>query len=170
MEQIEKDEYYLKIAQRIGERSNCLSREIGAVLVRDDHIISTGFNGPASKVPHCEYRDNDGHYTDLVYGLKCPRQRMGYKSGEGLEHCPAVHAEINTILQAARFGYSTNNSTLYCWCPTPCPNCAKELINSGVKRIVCIEDREYYKNGLSTNNVDSSWSKIRYSKYGGIFK
>jgi len=154
MEQSEKDLYYMKLAKQVGERSQCLSRKIGSVLVKDDRIIATGVNGPASKVPHCGYRDDKGQYTDKLVSDKCPRKRMGYKQGEGLEHCAAVHSEVNTVLQSARLGVNTKGSTLYCYCNVPCVNCSKELINAGVQRIVCLGLTEYFNNnGLSSTRM-----------------
>jgi dCMP deaminase len=153
----EIDDYYLRIAKVVSERSKCLSRKIGSVLVKDDRIIGTGFNSPAPNVPHCEYRDNEGKYVQSITlsndknpkkikiepVYTCPRQRMGFKSGEGLDFCVAVHSEINSILSAARNGISTIGTTLYCYCGHPCINCTKEIITAGVKRVVCIKDTEY---------------------------
>jgi dCMP deaminase len=117
--------------------SKCLSRQIGAILVRNKHVIATGYNGPPMGIPHCEYRTSEGQYSNHVI-LGCPRHRMSFKSGEGMEHCPAVHAEINPIIQCARFGVSTLNSTLYAFCGTPCINCTKEIIQAGITRVVIL--------------------------------
>lgn len=163
MNQEEKDRYYLKIAKQVAERSPCLSRQIGSVLVKDDSIIGTGYNGPPAGVLHCEWRNDEGEYRTKDYldwkskqelptrkteieeslSFKCPRQRMGYKSGEGLGQCPAVHSEVNTVLQAAKNGVNTYGSTLYAHCGIPCRDCTKELINAGVRRVVCIKTTEY---------------------------
>ncbi len=152
--QREKDIHFMRNAKLWMERSKCLSRQIGAVLTKDNHVIATGYNGPPMGVPHCDMRDDTGsyvtkyviesseYYTDdnvhFVISDKCPRQRMGFKSGEGMEHCVAIHAEINPIMQAARMGISTDGATLYAYCGTPCINCAKEIINAGIKRVVCL--------------------------------
>jgi len=138
--QKEWDIYFMKVAKLSSEMSKCLSRKIGACLVRDNHIIACGYNGPASGVTHCDYRLDDGSYSFVTYPISdtCPRKRMGYGSGDGMEHCPAVHAEVNTICFAARNGIATDGATIYCWCNTPCTDCAKELINAGIKRIVCL--------------------------------
>lgn len=138
------DIHFMKEAKLWMERSKCLSRKIGAVLVQGKHVIATGYNGPPSGVPHCDRRDDTGRYVadDVILAYsdanKCPRQRMGFASGEGLEHCVAVHAEINPIMQAAKMGISTNDATLYAYCGTPCVNCMKEIIQAGIKRIVCL--------------------------------
>lgn len=147
------DIHFLKVANLVSEHSKCLSRKIGAVAVKDNHIVSTGYNGPASGITHCEYRDSKGDYKPTKQSDICPRREMGYASGEGMEHCPAVHAEANVICQAARFGVSIEGSTLYCYCPVPCPNCAKELINAKIARIVCVEWTEAWKVGLKSKDM-----------------
>jgi len=136
---LEEDIFYMREAKLWSERSQCLSRHVGTVLVRDGRIISAGANGPSSGIPRCEYRDDKGQYNlQQNPELVCPRKRMGFKSGEGTEHCVAVHAEINSIMQAARMGISTKGTTLYCYCGTPCKDCTKEIIQSGIKRVVCL--------------------------------
>jgi len=136
--QYEWDLHFMKEAKLWMGMSKCLSRQIGAVLVKGKHVVGTGYNGPPKDVPHCDYRDDTGQYTDRFVSNKCPRQRMGFPSGEGMEYCVAVHAEINPIMQAARMGISTVGTTLYCYCGTPCINCAKEIIQAGIKRVVCL--------------------------------
>ena len=150
--QYEWDIHFMKEAKLWMERSKCLSRQIGAVLVRGKHVIATGYNGPPSGVPHCNWRDNNGNYVTPVSDTEgytvdyerfepvdeCPRRRMGFPSGEGMEHCVAVHAEVNPIMQAAKLGISTEGATLYAYCGTPCVNCMKEIIQAGIKRIVCL--------------------------------
>lgn len=153
--QRELDVQYLKIAKLIGEKSKCLSIKIGAVLVKDGHLITTGYNGPAKGMEHCNTRQDDGSYAKNGFdsAVVCPRRRMGYKTGEGMEHCPAVHAEINTICQAARFGVSTEGSTLYAYCGYPCTDCAKEIINAGIKRVVVVREYESRPWALSTKDM-----------------
>lgn len=142
------DIHFMKEAKLWMERSKCLSRQIGAVLVQGKHVIATGFNGPPSGIPHCDYRIVDVAKISAPYSNNieldggpfdtCPRQRLGFKSGEGMEHCVAIHAEINPIMQAAKTGVPTNGATLYAYCGTPCINCSKEIINAGIKRVVCL--------------------------------
>ncbi len=115
------DEYFLDIATLVASRSTCLRRQVGAVLVRDKRILSTGYNGAPSGVSHC-----------LTVG--CLREELGIPSGERHELCRAVHAEQNAIIQAALHGVSTKGSTLYCT-TQPCVLCAKMLINAGVEAI-----------------------------------
>ena len=141
--QKEWDIHFMKEARLWMPMSKCLSRKIGTVLVKDNRVIATGYNGPPSGIPHCDHRIIDvasvqAPYVDYVVDETCPRRRLGIPSGEGLELCPAVHAEINPIIQAAKMHISTEGATLYCYCGTPCINCSKELIQAGVKRIVCL--------------------------------
>lgn len=124
------DKYFLGICRAVSAKSPCLSRQIGAILVRDKSIISTGYNGPARGFPHCA-------------GLECPRKTLGYKSGEGLEHCPASHAEMNCVANAARIGTNTYGSTLYMNSVIPCKFCAVILVNAGIHNIV-VEIKDVY--------------------------
>lgn len=141
------DSYYHDIAKRVAERSPCLSRKIGAILVKDKIVICEGYNGPARGVPHCgperlehdyilAHRMNDALVP--IFGDKwtCPRVRLGFPSGQGLEHCPAVHAEANCIANAARIGMQTLGTSMYLTCNFPCKDCLSLIINAGIKEIV----------------------------------
>jgi len=116
------DEYFMRIAEVVSSRSTCLRTRVGAVLVRDKRILSTGYNGAPSGMVHC-------------LELGCLRQQSNIPSGERHELCRAVHAEQNAIIQAALHGVSTENATLYCT-HQPCILCAKMLINAKIKRVV----------------------------------
>lgn len=129
------DSYFMGLAKQVAQNSKCFSRKLGAILVRDKHIISTGYNGPPKKIPHCDTRGDGG----------CPRKKQGYASGEGLDLCIAGHAERNAIISAARVGISTAGSTLYCYCGPPCKDCMIEIINAGIVEVV-------YKNSGGTGN------------------
>lgn len=129
------DDYFLKIATVVGTRSTCHRHNVGAVLVRDKQILSTGYNGAAAGVKDC-------------LELGCLRDELKIPSGTRHEICRAVHAEQNAIIQAALHGVSTQDSTLYCT-HSPCNLCAKIMVNAGVKRVVCIE---YYP--------DDSWQAL----------
>ncbi|HHW58112.1 MAG TPA: dCMP deaminase family protein [Clostridia bacterium] len=120
------DEYFMQIVDVVKTRSTCLRRQVGAILVVDKHIISTGYNGPPTGLAHCEETG-------------CLREQLGIPSGERPELCRGVHAEQNAIIQAALHGVSTKGSTLYV-SASPCVICAKMLINAGVKRIVYEEE------------------------------
>ena len=134
------DDYYYKIAKVVGENSKCYSRKVGVIVVRDKQIISTGYNGPASGVKHCEERNPNKE-------KECPRRLLGYGSGEGLSICRAAHGETNSLIQAAKFGISTNGATMYCDCNIPCNECAKLIINAGISEIVINDLIEYEGNG-----------------------
>jgi len=157
--------YYLDIAKLVGNtRVRCHSRHIGSVLVKDDNIIATGFNGPPRGIPMCD--EWEGNWTNSKIPLKilqttehppvkgkCPRKVLGYPSGGGLEYCPAVHSERNTLLMCAKNGVSTKGSILYCWCGLPCKDCTIELIQAGIKGVVC-----------ATTEIYDTFSPILFAK------
>jgi dCMP deaminase len=152
MKEQDWDLYFLRVAREVSKNSKCLSRQIGAVLVKDKSIISTGYNGPAKGVKHCNERSLDFYFKfethKELYNLEnyditqCPRKYFGYKSGQGLHLCQAGHAERNTLIQAARNGISTKDTTLYCFCGQVCKDCAIEIINAGVKELVYLSGPE----------------------------
>lgn len=119
------DKYFMQIAELVASRSTCLRRNVGAVIVKDRRILTTGYNGAPRGLKHCE-----------VTG--CLREQMSIPSGEKQELCRGLHAEQNAIIQAAMHGISIQNSYLYCT-DQPCITCAKMIINAGITRI-------YYKN------------------------
>ena len=149
------DSYFHKICKAVSSKSPCLSRKIGAILVRDNIVIATGYNGPARGVPHCgrDRFENDEVLREAMKDVLpavaggiakiCPRQLLHYKSGEGLHLCHAEHAERNCIASAARVGVSVKGTTLYMNCVLPCKNCITLLINAGVEEIV-VEDTTHY--------------------------
>lgn len=148
------DSFYYDIALRVSERSPCLSKKIGALLVRDKVVICQGFNGPARGIPPCgaERLKEDTFLShrltktlDPVLGDSswCPRRRLGYDSGKGLELCPAVHAEANCIAQAARLGIKTYGCSLYLTCGIPCKDCLSLIINAGIQEVV-VTSMHYY--------------------------
>jgi dCMP deaminase len=115
------DEYFMEMAYVVSKRSTCVRRKVGAILVKDKHILSTGYNGAPKGIRHCSE-------------VGCLREELGVPSGERHELCRGLHAEQNAIIQAAVFGISIKNSILYCT-NTPCIVCVKMLINAGVKEI-----------------------------------
>ncbi len=126
------DEYFLKIASVAAERSTCRRHHIGAVAVRDKHILATGYNGAPSGTKDC-------------LELGCLRDGLGIPSGERHEICRGVHAEQNVIIQAALHGVSLEGSTIYAT-HTPCVLCAKMLVNARIKRFISFgkyNDREF---------------------------
>jgi len=116
------DEYFLKIASVVAERSTCRRHHVGAVAVRDKHILTTGYNGAPSGLKDC-------------LELGCLRDELNIPSGERHEICRGIHAEQNVIIQAALHGVSLEGSTIYCT-HTPCVLCAKMLVNARIKRFV----------------------------------
>lgn len=112
----------MQLAQLVATRTTCLRHKVGAVLVRDKHILTTGFNGAPAGMAHC-----------LEIG--CIRDQKKIASGTRHEICRAVHAEQNAIIQCALHGVSSQDSTIYVT-HQPCTICTKILINAGVKRIV----------------------------------
>ena len=120
------DRYFLEIAIVVARRSTCLRRQIGAVIVRDRRILTTGYNGAPSGLAHC-----------LEAG--CLRDELKIASGTRHEVCRALHSEMNAIIQAAQHGVSTKGATLYCT-HQPCSVCARMLINAGIVKIVYTGD------------------------------
>lgn len=116
------DEYFLKIALVVAERSTCLRHHVGAVAVKDKHILSTGYNGAAAGLKDC-------------LELGCLRNKLNIPSGTRHEICRAIHAEQNVIIQASLHGVSLEGATIYCT-HTPCILCAKMLVNARIKRFV----------------------------------
>lgn len=120
------DRYFLKITQEVAQRSTCLRRQVGAILVLDKRILATGYNGAPKGMVHC---------TEIG----CLREKLGIPPGERQELCRGLHAEMNALLQAASYGIQIHGATLYTT-NHPCVMCAKMLINCGVRRIVTLDD------------------------------
>ncbi|MBU1148209.1 MAG: dCMP deaminase family protein [Candidatus Omnitrophica bacterium] len=118
----EWDEYFLKLAYLVAERSTCLRHHVGAVIVRDRQILTTGYNGAASGVKDC-------------MELGCLRNEKGIPSGERHEICRAIHAEQNAIIQAGLHGTDVSGSTIYCT-HSPCILCAKMIVNSRIRQFI----------------------------------
>ncbi|MGI6374608.1 MAG: deoxycytidylate deaminase [Anaerolineae bacterium] len=117
------DEYFVEIATQVATRSTCLRRSVGAVVVRDKRILSTGYNGAPRGLPHCAETG-------------CLRERLGIPSGQRQEVCRGLHAEQNAIIQAALHGVSIEGGSIYVT-HQPCITCAKMIINAGITRVVC---------------------------------
>ncbi len=113
--------YFMDIAALVALRSTCLRRKVGAVIVKNKRILSTGYNGAPSGIRHCAKTG-------------CLREQMKVPSGERHELCRGIHAEQNAIIQAAFHGVPISGSLLFCT-DHPCSICAKMLINAGVKTI-----------------------------------
>ena len=116
------DEYFLKIATVVAERSTCCRHHVGAVAVRDKQLLTTGYNGAAAGLKDC-------------LELGCLRDQNNIPSGTRHEICRAIHAEQNAIIQGALHGISLEGATLY-GTHTPCIICAKMMVNAKIKRFV----------------------------------
>ncbi len=147
-----KDEYYLDLAKSVSRRATCTSTEIGAVIIRDDQVISTGYN-PAPR----------GTKSSQEHGF-CLRRKLGIPSGHRYEICRSVHAEQNTIINAARAGVSLLNGDMYIFGKrhgsdalfdaNPCFICKKMIINAGLRRVICSQ-----KDGGFKIFLVSDWAK-----------
>jgi len=139
---VSKENYYLDIAQTVAERSTCLRRKFGAIIVKNDVIISTGYNGSPRGRANC---------SDLGF---CYREHLGIPRGERYELCRSVHAEANAIIAADKD--LMNGAVLYLCCTTPnggeifagtssCMMCKKLVINAGIEKVIVRDDKENYR-------------------------
>lgn len=142
MKRLDKENYYLDIAETVAERSTCLRRCYGAILVRNDEIVATGYNGAPRGRKNC---------MDLG---RCTREQLGIPSGERYELCRSVHAEANCIISAAR--NESLGATLYMACRDPetgeriagstsCAMCRRLIINAGIERVVIRDTASEYR-------------------------
>ncbi len=116
------DGYFLKVASVVAERSTCRRHHVGAVAVRDKHILATGYNGAPAGLKDC-------------LELGCLRDELNIPSGTRHEICRGIHAEQNVIIQASLHGVSLEGATVYCT-HSPCVLCAKMLVNAKIRRFV----------------------------------
>ncbi len=138
------DEYFMDIVSLVARRSTCLRRNVGAVVVKDKRLLTTGYNGAPSGLRHC-----------LETG--CLREELKIHSGERHELCRGLHAEQNAIIQAAVHGVSIQGATLYCT-SHPCAICLKMIINAGITRIVY---REGYSDQLAERMLEEAGIEAR---------
>lgn len=153
---VSKDEYYLGIAKEVSLRSTCFRRSIGAIIIRDDQIISTGYVGAPRKT-----KDSFEH------GF-CLRDKLNIPHGQRYELCRSVHAEQNAIINAARAGVSLLGGDMYIYGKTsgeeipinafPCYICKKMIINAGLNRIICSTEDGKMKAFL-VNGWIKDWQK-----------
>ncbi|MFZ5518384.1 MAG: deaminase [Candidatus Zhuqueibacterota bacterium] len=120
------DDYFMKMAFLVAERSTCLRHHVGAIIVKNRHVVTTGYNGAARKTNDC-------------LKLGCLRNKLNIPSGERHEICRAIHAEQNAIIQAGVHGVTIKGGTLYCT-HSPCIICAKMIVNSGIRKVVTCGD------------------------------
>jgi dCMP deaminase len=150
MGRIDKENYYLDIADTVAERSTCLRRCYGAIIVQNDEIIATGYNGAPRGRTNC---------ADLAF---CTREELNIPSGQRYELCRSVHAEANCIISASRS--ETLGATLYMACRDPktwkllpgstsCSMCRRLIINAGIRRVVIRDTETDYR----TVDVHREW-------------
>ena len=137
------DRYFMDITELVARRSTCTRRSVGAVIVKNKRILTTGYNGAPSHIRHC-------------IEVGCLREKMNVASGERHELCRGIHAEQNAIIQAAFHGVSIEDAVLFCT-NLPCSICAKMIINAGIRKI-------YYASGyadtLSTDMLNEAAVEI----------
>lgn len=141
------DEYFMKMAHLAATRSTCLRRKVGAVIVKDKRVLSTGYNGAPKGLPHCE-------------DVGCLRVNLDVPTGERHELCRGVHAEQNAIIQAAVFGTSIKDGKIYTT-NRPCVVCTKLLINANISEIIYDDD---YIDELAHEILSHSKLKARQYK------
>ncbi len=130
---LSKDEYYLNIAKAVCTRSPCIRRQFGAIIVKDDAVVSTGYNGPARGVINC-------------MEVGCIKNELNIPSYEGYDYCPGVHAEENSLINAARHGTRVLGGILYLYGQRvngdsltegkPCARCKRAIINAGIEEVI----------------------------------
>ena len=138
------DEYFVSITRQVATRATCLRRKVGAIIVKDKRILTTGYNGAPMGVKNC-----------LEIGT-CLREELGVPSGERQEICRGLHAEQNAILQAALHGVRIKGSNLYST-NQPCATCAKMIINAGIKDVFYMEE---YPDSLALELLDESGVRL----------
>ena len=137
-----KDEYYLAIAREVGKRATCFRNKGGAIVVKNDVIVATGYVGAPRKTKDCLERG------------ECLRDKLKIPHGKNYELCRGVHAEANALLNAARSGTSVLGGDMYIWCTDregnpidafPCFICKKMIINAGIERVICSTKEGKYR-------------------------
>lgn len=127
-ERVSWTDYFMDITKLVARRSTCIRRAVGAIIVKDQRILATGYNGAPMGITHCD-----------ITG--CLREKLNVPSGQRHELCRGIHAEQNAIIQAALHGVSIKDAVLFCT-NQPCSICTKMIINAGISRI-------YYEEGYA---------------------
>ncbi len=135
--------YFMEIAELVATRSTCLRRKVGALIVKDNRILTTGYNGTPTGIRHCLDRG-------------CLRDELGIPSGQRHELCRGMHAEQNAIVQAAYHGVCIESGEIYCT-NQPCIICAKMIINAGIKKIIIGNS---YPDELASEMLDEAGLKV----------
>lgn len=137
------DEYFAGIARRVATRSTCIRRQVGAVVVKEKRILTTGYNGAPSGLAHCPE-------------VGCLREKLNIPSGQRQEICRGIHAEQNAIIQAALHGVPIAGADIYVT-HQPCITCAKMLINAGIKCVFCLSE---YPDELAREMLEKAGVKL----------
>lgn len=147
------DAYFMDIARIVSKRSTCIRRNVGALIVKDKRILSTGYNGAPIHLRHC-------------IDAGCIRERLNIGSGERHELCRGLHAEQNAIIQAAYHGVSINGADIYCT-HLPCSICMKMIINAGIEKVLYSDgypdDLSYElinESGIIVTKVNNDWQLL----------
>ena len=140
----DNDTYFMRMAELVATRSTCLRRKVGAVIVKEKRVLTTGYNGAPRGLAHCEESG-------------CVRQQNNVESGTRHELCRGVHAEQNAVIQGAYFGISIKGGTIYTT-SFPCVLCAKILLNAGIEEIVYLDP---YVDELSKTILDEAGIRVR---------
>jgi len=144
MSRPDNDTYFMRMAELVGTRSTCLRRQVGAVIVKEKRVLSTGYNGAPRGLKHCAE-------------VGCVRMQNNVESGTRHELCRGVHAEQNAVIQAAYFGVSIKDSAIYTT-NFPCVMCAKILVNAGIMEVVY---KDEYIDPLSKSILNESRVVVR---------
>ena len=143
------EEYFMDITFLVSKRATCRRRQVGAILIKDKRILSTGYNGAPMGLAHC-------------LDIGCLREKKNIPSGERHELCRGLHAEQNAIIQAAYHGVSVKDAVLFCT-NLPCIICLKMIINAGIKKIVY---KDGYPDELSRDMIEESGIELVEYKKG----
>lgn len=164
MQRPSKIDYYLNIAREVAQRGTCLRRRFGAVIVKDDQIVSTGYVGAPRGTKNC---------CDIG---SCPREEANIPSGERYELCRSVHAEQNAIINAARAGVSLLGGTIYIYGENvsdgqvadadPCKLCKRYIINAGLERVI-IKSKEGHKEYSVRDFIEKDLFEYTNGNYKG---
>ena len=138
------DKRFMELTELVGTWASCYRRKVGAIIVKDKRVLTTGYNGAPAGISSCVERG------------ECLREKMNIPIGTRAETCYAAHAEQNAIIQAARYGANIDGATLYCT-HQPCVICAKMIINAGIKRVVY---KEGYPDEFSIRLFEEAGTKI----------
>lgn len=144
MKRPDNDTYFMKMAELVATRSTCLRRQVGAVVVKEKRVLTTGYNGAPKGLRHCGE-------------VGCVREQNQVESGTRHELCRGVHAEQNAVIQAAYFGISIKDATMYTT-NFPCVLCAKILVNAGIREVVY---KDEYVDDLSKDILNESRVVVR---------